>query len=115
MSYECILIRPCYFQEQFREVLDWLTREAARLPAPPGGDADVDAARRAIWALHEVDEDLQAERATMYQVVDRGRALLQGLTCPQLETEVADFAEKWLNVTNEVSSQLKKLGEDLRF
>ncbi len=44
----------------------------------------------------------------MYQAADRGRQLLQNVTCPALEADVTDFSDQLLKVNNDTTAELKR-------
>lgn len=55
-----------------------------------------------------MDRSLVEERPVVLQVLDRGRYLLQGVTCPALEAEVTECTNHWVKVNNDTDAKLKK-------
>ena len=51
---------------------------------------------------------MNEEKAAMYQVIDKGRQLLQSISCPALESDVGDFADSWIQLNNKTDAELKR-------
>jgi len=99
------------FHEQFEDMLSWFSELEKQLPEKLDDSEGVGSAeelRRLIWDYHTVEQSLENEKAAMYEIVDRGHQLLQSISCPVLETELAEFADHWVQISNETSTELKK-------
>ena len=64
--------------------------------------------RRKIWNHNTARTALDDEKPMLYDVVDRGRQLLQGMTCPRLDLELTEFADHWVQINTNISSKLKR-------
>ena len=96
------------FQEQFNDMRTWLDRLDRQMPEPMQEDDPIDELRRKIWDFHSVQSALAEEKANMYQTVDRGRQLVQGVSCPTLDSDVTEFSEHWVQLNNDVDAELKR-------
>ena len=102
------------FRDQFEEVEGWFSGDLVK-QVPEKMDDDrggvigsLEVLRKRIWDYHTVQKALDDEKALMIKVVDRGHQLLQSVSCPALEGELADFAEHWVHVSNETDTELKR-------
>ena len=64
--------------------------------------------RRKIWDFSTLERSLQEEKPSMQTITDRGRHLLQAVTCPALDGDIGEFTEKWLKINNDTAQQLSK-------
>ena len=96
------------FQKQFEDLQTWLSRVQQQLPKKVHEDDPLDELRKKIWEYHTVQRALGEEKASMYELVDKGRQLLQSLACPVLEGEVAEFSDKWVLINSTTDSELKR-------
>ena len=64
--------------------------------------------RHKIWDHNTVQTALDDEKPVLYDVVDRGRQLLQGVTCPELDVELTEFADHWVQINTDTSAKLKR-------
>ena len=44
----------------------------------------------------------------MDQIIDKGRHLLQSITCPALESDIGDFTDIWIQFNNKIESELRR-------
>ena len=99
------------FHEQFEDMLSWFSEVEKRLPpkqADSEGIGSIEELRKHIWDYHTVEKSLENEKPAMYEIIDRGHQLLQSISCPVLETELARFAERWVQISNETNTELKR-------
>lgn len=99
------------FHEQFEDMLSWFREIEKQLPAKEADSesiGSIEDLRKLIWDYHTVEKSLENEKSAMYEIIDRGHQLLQSISCPVLETELADFAERWVQISSETSTELKK-------
>lgn len=65
--------------------------------------------RTKLLDYKSLDRAMTEERSNIFHLVTRGRQLFQAVTCPVTEKLLTDFADTWVQFSNEVASQLKKL------
>ncbi|XP_074656556.1 nesprin-1-like isoform X2 [Tubulanus polymorphus] len=96
------------FAERFKYINDWLKQRQQGIPKHTG-DTSRDQLKSRIDLYKNIQKSLSDEKSNMYQIVDKGRQLLQCLTCPSLETSLADFADSWVALTNQCAAEHKRL------
>ena len=103
------LVQQWYsFNQQFDDSEAWVSRLERQLPEEAQEDDDLDELRSKIWDYHTIQRALADEKATLYQVGDKGRHLLQNLKCAPLETKVNKFSENWVQISNSTDNSLKR-------
>ncbi|KAK6181522.1 hypothetical protein SNE40_009358 [Patella caerulea] len=70
-----------------------------------------------LTTLLRLQKELSAQKATVFQVVEKGKQILHNITCTSLETSVADLGDKWVDLNTLLSQELKRtetLGDRLQ-
>ncbi|CAH1803082.1 unnamed protein product, partial [Owenia fusiformis] len=97
------------FQIDFSERQQWLRDIEKRLPKTLTGDESVNDIKSKMAEYEVIEHALAENKPKMYHLDDCGRKLLQTVRCPQLESEVVEFAEQWMQLTNTVTLEYKRL------
>nr|KAF6462350.1 hypothetical protein HJG59_011373 [Molossus molossus] len=62
-----------------------------------------------ITLYQHLKSSLNEYQPKLYQVLDDGKRLLMSISCSDLESQLSQLGERWLNNTNKVSKELHRL------
>lgn len=62
-----------------------------------------------LLLLQHLKSSLMEHQSKLYQVLDDGKRLLFSVTCLELETQLNQLGEHWLNNTSKVNKELNRL------
>ena len=97
------------FDHHFDSARDCLHRLEQQCPLKvENQEEDIEKLRRRIWEYNTIQGVLTEEKPSMFQCVEKGKQLLQKVTCPALESDVTDFADQLLKINNDTASELKR-------
>ena len=94
--------------EKFNQLQRFLDNVEVQIPKPISNDDTLPAIQSKIDIYNRLQRELNDEKPTVFQVVDRGKQLLHSINCPALETLITDLADKWVNLNTDLSHQLKQ-------
>ena len=52
--------------------------------------------------------ELADERASVFEVVDKGKQILHSVNCPALEGAVTSLADTWVDLNTDLTHELKR-------
>jgi nesprin-1 len=96
------------FETTYADVGAWLDRLERQMPVPMKDTDSLEEIRSKIWALSNLQSSLQERKADVYHTLDKGRQILQAVSCHALEEELQCFSDKWAQLNSDVDSTLKK-------
>ena len=94
--------------EKFNQLQRFLDNIEAQIPKPISNDDTLPAIQGKIDMYNRLQRELNDEKPTVFQVVDRGKQLLHSINCPALESLITDLADKWVNLNTDLSHLLKQ-------
>ncbi|ELT88687.1 hypothetical protein CAPTEDRAFT_175674 [Capitella teleta] len=97
------------FQAIYSDVNSWLERLKRQAPSQMRNTDALEEIRSKIWNFHSMQSALQERKADVFHVVDKGRQILQAVSCLLLDEELQGFSERWAQLNSEVDSSLKRL------
>lgn len=96
------------FQQQYADLNIWLDRLERQMPEPMHERDTLEEIRGKIWDFHAIQGSLNEEKANVYHILDKGKQLLQAVSCVGLDEELTAFSDQWAQLNNDVDNILKK-------
>lgn len=79
-----------------------------QVPKPVSSDDSIKMIQDKINTYHRLQRELNEEKPVLFQVVDKGKQLLHSVNCPALEADITDMADRWVNLSTNLSHELKR-------
>ena len=91
-----------------RHLQTFLDMAEEDMPKPVSSGDSISTIQDKMSTYQRLQHEMQDNKPTLHQVVDKGKQLLHSVTCAPLESSIADLGEKWVALNTNVSSELKK-------
>ncbi len=105
---DLLLAQWLEFNARFDETMRWMKSLGDAKPNMASDDDSSVELRTKLLDYKSLDRAMTEERSNIFHLVTRGRQLFQAVTCPVAEKLLTDFADTWVQFSNEVASQVKK-------
>src|SRR6218665_859052 len=96
---------------QLKEKIAFLESVEKRLPRPTGENDSMEGLEQRIRDLQVVQRELEAEKGSIFQVVESGRQLLKLVACPALTRKLDDFVDRHKKLSDELAEEVKRYVE----
>ncbi|KAL3874929.1 hypothetical protein ACJMK2_037881 [Sinanodonta woodiana] len=103
--------------EKFHQLQRFLDDIDQQIPRPVSNEDSFHAIQTKINTYQRLQRELNDEKPTVFQIVDKGKQLLHSVNCPALETMITELADKWVDLNASLSQELKRtqsLGDQLQ-
>ncbi|KAM6459267.1 nesprin-1-like [Liasis olivaceus] len=106
---EYILETWTHLEDDYQELSQQLEAVETSIPSVGLVEESEERLTDRIALYQHLKSSLTEHQPKLYQVLDDGKRLLFSVTCSELETQLNQLGEHWLNTTNKVTKELHRL------
>uniref|UniRef100_A0A8C6V408 KASH domain-containing protein n=1 Tax=Naja naja TaxID=35670 RepID=A0A8C6V408_NAJNA len=106
---EYILETWMHLEEDYQELTQQLEVVETNIPSVGLVEESEERLTNRISLYQHLKSNLSQYQLKLYQVLDDGKKLLFSVTCSELETQLNQIGDHWLNTTNKVTKELHRL------
>ncbi|XP_070812770.1 nesprin-1-like, partial [Pituophis catenifer annectens] len=106
---EYILETWMHLEEGYQELTQQLEAVESNIPSVGLVEESEERLTDRISLYQHLKSSLTQHQPKLYQVLDDGKKLLFSVTCSELETQLNQIGEHWLNTTNKVTKEMHRL------
>ncbi|GFO48206.1 nesprin-1-like [Plakobranchus ocellatus] len=103
-------------EEKHSRLTKVLTSLKSQVPRPIASGDSLTTIQDKLGKYKRLQTELADERASVFEVVDKGKQILHSVNCPSLEAAVTDLADTWVDLNTDLTHELKRtetLGDQL--
>lgn len=96
------------FESRFSETVASLENEEQRLPQRAAEKDSIEILERNLLDLQSIKKDLEHGKGSVVQVLENGRQLLKLVSCPSLQRQLDDVADRHKKLDRGLEGELKR-------
>lgn len=96
------------FESRFSETVASLENEEQRLPQRAAEKDSIEILERNLLDLQSIKKDLEHGKGSVVQVLENGRQLLKLVSCPSLQRQLDDVADRHKKLDRGLEEGLKR-------